>query len=197
MPRSRLLDLPPELRDAIYEFALTAEKTVVTYRLDAYERDTYDHAVQPALTRVNRQVRDETLPIYYGCNDFILHTESGRYSHVHRWLLCNEPHLLKLKRVSLWVRFFRLGDGRGRAASQGAVSVSMQRDIATGCWKVDENWRWITVVRKPEGLETHGDFLVRKLRQLLVNESTSHLNGEAFAALLVALRSYYLVENES
>lgn len=51
----RFLRLPPEIRNKIYYDALIT-------RTQAH---WYSSAVQPALTRVNRQLRAEALPIYY------------------------------------------------------------------------------------------------------------------------------------
>ncbi|KAK4546753.1 hypothetical protein LTR36_001485 [Oleoguttula mirabilis] len=58
----RLLELPPELRNHIYELALP---TVARWSaIEKYtESDLPNH--QPALTRVSRQIRAEALPLYY------------------------------------------------------------------------------------------------------------------------------------
>lgn len=58
------LDLPPEIRNIIYEYAVVQDKPI---------RFTYDKgraARQPYLARVNRQIRWECLPIFYGQNIF-------------------------------------------------------------------------------------------------------------------------------
>lgn len=60
--RISFLDLPPELRDQIYEAALV-EKKVCTGRPG-------QKFAQPALTRVSRQIREEALPVFYGMNAF-------------------------------------------------------------------------------------------------------------------------------
>ncbi|KAF2774114.1 hypothetical protein EJ03DRAFT_134 [Teratosphaeria nubilosa] len=190
--RCHLLDLPAELRDLIYEYAVTSDKTIVTFRLDKYQRDSYNQAVQPSLTRVNRQVRAESLPFYYACNTFVLHTEASKALDARRWLLCNEMHLLKLRRLSLWIRYVPLTNHR--TTSQGALSITVLRNVADGCWKVDDGWDWITVVRRPGALEDDANFLIGKVRSLLVNESTSHLSAEEFADLLVQLRLEYVKE---
>ncbi|KAK5113577.1 hypothetical protein LTR85_010805 [Meristemomyces frigidus] len=190
--RCRLLELPPELRDAIFEFALTSDKTLVTFRLDTYQRDSYTQATQPPLTRVSRQLRHESIPIYYAANDFVLHTEGIKAENARRWLECNERYLLRLRRVSLWVRY--ASSTNAGSSSQGALSVGMKRDVAAGCWKVDDDWRWITVLRKPAALERDAEFLIQRLRSLLVNESTSYLNAEGFVGLMLELRGQYVKE---
>ncbi|KAK5733158.1 hypothetical protein LTR17_009899 [Elasticomyces elasticus] len=53
----RFLDLPPELRQRVYAYALS-------YSDNAY------HLQQPAVSRVSRLLRTESLPIFYKCNRF-------------------------------------------------------------------------------------------------------------------------------
>ncbi|KAK5117159.1 hypothetical protein LTR85_008927 [Meristemomyces frigidus] len=59
---SRLLALPPELRDEIYRFALVEEKIVV----DATRHTT------PGVLRTCRQIRKEASPIFYRENAFVV-----------------------------------------------------------------------------------------------------------------------------
>jgi hypothetical protein len=187
--RCRLLELPAELRDAIYEFALTSSKPTVTFQLDKYQKDSYAQAIQPALTRVSRQIRAESLPVYYACNDFILHTDPTKCIDARRWMECISAHILKLRRLEVWVRYVPLTNDR--ATSQGALGISMYRDVAKGCWRVGEGWKWITVVRKPGALGGDAKFLIQMLRRMLVNESTTYLSAEGLADLLVELRMEY------
>lgn len=58
---SRFQRLPAELRNVIYSSALS---------LDEDEKQTLDSLLPPALTRVSRHIRRDTLPIYYGTNYF-------------------------------------------------------------------------------------------------------------------------------
>ncbi|KAK5724763.1 hypothetical protein LTR15_004811 [Elasticomyces elasticus] len=53
----RFLDLPPELRQRVYEYAFS-------YSDNAY------YLQQPAVSRVSRLLRTESLPIFYKCNRF-------------------------------------------------------------------------------------------------------------------------------
>lgn len=63
----RIMDLAPEIRDMIFKLVLCERKTLWTLdpRLCS----------QPALTRVSRDIRAETLPIFYGYNRFALGLE--------------------------------------------------------------------------------------------------------------------------
>lgn len=62
--------LPRELRDAIYELTLVAEKPVEITRLTRAE--PFDERIHlcPALLRLSRQVYNETIPVLYGLNTF-------------------------------------------------------------------------------------------------------------------------------
>lgn len=86
------LSLPPEQRNQIYELALVPQqksqagvddstaiyigRPITGHRLigsfgDENERfQLTEWAKQPAITRVSRQLRMETLPMYYGLNEF-------------------------------------------------------------------------------------------------------------------------------
>jgi len=67
MPATSLfLALPAELRNQIYREALVTDMPL---SIDAQQPTSI---VEPALMRINRQVRRETLPIYYGENPFYL-----------------------------------------------------------------------------------------------------------------------------
>lgn len=63
-----LLDLPVQLRSRIWSLALQSSTPV--YPLGAFD------ASQPPLTRVNKQVRAEALPIYYAQTKFFITTSS-------------------------------------------------------------------------------------------------------------------------
>jgi len=189
--RCRLLELPAEIRDAIYRFALTAEKPVVTFRLDDYQRDSYEQAVQPALTQVSRQVRQESLPVYFASNTFVLHTEGSKADDARRWLQCNEWHLPKLlMSVSLWFRYVSLTNDR--AASHGALGVSLSRLAKDVHWTVEDGFKWITVMRQPSGLERDAAFLARHLRSLLSDAPTACMDAQGFSDLMSTLRTMYV-----
>ncbi|KAK5699495.1 hypothetical protein LTR97_005623 [Elasticomyces elasticus] len=67
----RLLDLPRELRDAIYSYTTVADDHLLLS--GPCKHEDWPTAVQPAITRVNRQVSQESLPIFYGDNTFEAH----------------------------------------------------------------------------------------------------------------------------
>ncbi|KYG42303.1 hypothetical protein M433DRAFT_158037, partial [Acidomyces richmondensis BFW] len=152
-------------------------------------------ATQPALTRVSVQVRRESLPIYYASNEFILHSEGTKAADARRWLICNARYLPILRSLSLWVRYVTITNDR--TPSQGAFSLRLRKETASSCWTVDDEWKWITVVRKPAGLEGDARFLIMTLKRMLVDDSTSNLGAEEFAYLLADLRMEYVKEKMS
>lgn len=105
MNPSKLLELPAELRVAIYEHALAEHfnlgiggsyKTSRTAPL-VFGGDAVKRATQPPLTQVSRQIREETLPLFYQLNRFVLavHYRLAR-SEVERWLdgIASQPTII-------------------------------------------------------------------------------------------------------
>ncbi|KAK5720370.1 hypothetical protein LTR17_015087 [Elasticomyces elasticus] len=87
-----LLTIPPELRTRIWELALKITDTPPVICQDSANKDKtlkvcrykFDNqAIQPSLTKTNRQIRAETLPMFYGRNTF----EVG-YGLGSKWLNC-------------------------------------------------------------------------------------------------------------
>lgn len=61
-------DLPAEIRNRVYDLALVSAKDI---NLNTFRSQiaAYENALkQPPLTRVNKSIRSEALPIFYGCN---------------------------------------------------------------------------------------------------------------------------------
>ncbi|KAK5137950.1 hypothetical protein LTR08_005746 [Meristemomyces frigidus] len=76
------LDLPRELRDRVYEFAVAPDKDAVTINLDYWQCGDLEIDVfmdkgplQPPITKVCRQLRCEALPLYYELNEFAVSLE--------------------------------------------------------------------------------------------------------------------------
>lgn len=61
----RLLDLPPEIRMLIYQFAVIQRNRHKGQQIAVY-------MCQPYITRVSRAIRDQTLPLFYSNNPFML-----------------------------------------------------------------------------------------------------------------------------
>ena len=187
---SGLLELPAELRATIFEYALTSDKPVVAFLLDAYQRESYQEATQPFLTRISRQVRHESLPLFYGCNEIVLHTEERRAQEALRWLEHIQVHLAKLQRISFWLRYATLTNERSSAV--GALSVSLEHSVRDGAWHVDKEWKWITVVRKPASVRGDGEFLVKTLRSLIGGRSRDTMGARDYFEVMTDIRMLYV-----
>ena len=61
-PPFALFELPPEIRNRIYELALVGSNEELIIK----------DAPSPALLRTSRQIRQEASSIYYGCNIFLI-----------------------------------------------------------------------------------------------------------------------------
>ncbi|KAK0336787.1 snoRNA-binding rRNA-processing protein imp4 [Friedmanniomyces endolithicus] len=74
--QNRLMALPPELRKLIYELVLADEDEII----EIYPEDTYDDEDpclwQPVITRVSRELRHETLGMFFGRMTFHVPLES-------------------------------------------------------------------------------------------------------------------------
>lgn len=188
-PKSPLLALPAEIRECIFEFALTSDKPLVTFRLDDFQRECYQEAVQPPLLNVNRQIRSEALPIYYGCNEFIFHTEGKKADDAHHWLRHAQPHLDKMGKATFWLRY--LTRTHQHVGPVGALGIAMEYVPRKERWVVSPAWRWITVVRKPVDVEPDGEFLVDSLQAFVCSENRE-ISAEFYGDLMSNLRKSYI-----
>ncbi|KAK4618342.1 hypothetical protein CLAFUW4_12549 [Fulvia fulva] len=100
------LDLPPEIRNTIYEFAVTCDNdedcriTACAPWPNAADRPIQELCMEPALTRTCRQIRHESLPMFYSMNTFC--SDSNHFTL--KWL----QHLRPEKYVAL--TSLRVGD---------------------------------------------------------------------------------------
>lgn len=95
--RCYLLELPRELRDMIIEEAIEV-KEVTPYLGALVLRNIF----QPPLAAVNRQLRAETLPLYYKTSHFSCASlaEPGQWERVQRWLAATQPYLHMIKTIT-------------------------------------------------------------------------------------------------
>lgn len=187
--RCMLLELPAEVRQSIFAFALKSDKPLVTFHIDDYQRESYEEASQPALLRVSRQVRTEAIPLFYGCNEFIFHTEERQANDAHQWLYKTQPYLDILGGVSFWLRYnTRI---HAHITPSGAIAVTMRYAPRQDRWLVLPECKWVTANRKPSDLQPDGEYLIAKLRSLICSEQRQ-LSAEFFANLLSILRKSYV-----
>ncbi len=98
LPPSGLLALPRELRDVIWTSAVSYPVVAVTPNMQQRTGSTMQgSAIQPGLCRVNRQLREESLSLFYENNTFAL--DFGWHEHtatIKRWLSAIGNHNIRL-----------------------------------------------------------------------------------------------------
>ena len=98
--RCHLLALPRELRDSIIQHTVTDD--LYPTQITMYCGDVDDFK-QPSLAQVNRQLRAETLPIYYSQKTFQLNSLNydEQWELAKKWFNAIQPHLHMIKRVEM------------------------------------------------------------------------------------------------
>lgn len=66
-----LLELPKELRDHIFSYILIKPQNTITMLSNSHCFQSEVSASQPTISKVNKQLRAETLPIFYSSNTFL------------------------------------------------------------------------------------------------------------------------------
>lgn len=81
------LDLPAELRNRIYEHLLPLRQD---WRIIAtpFRDDLMLFGDQPAITRVSKQIRAETLEMFYATNTFVAYIQDSDFDPLVRWVNC-------------------------------------------------------------------------------------------------------------
>lgn len=107
-PALGILGLPSELREQIYEYVVVKEQNTITM-LSNYDCHRSEiSASQPALARVNHQLRREVLSTFYSNNIFMADlSQRDDQDTAKRWLLAiGETNAGSLRRVTLcgWAR---------------------------------------------------------------------------------------------
>ena len=91
-----LLDLPPELRVIIYEYCVSTKGPV-----NMMETRDVKKSPIPGLLSVNRQIREEVLPVFYKTNEFSFGRCHAKY--ITQWLFkAIQPQHLKLISAISW-----------------------------------------------------------------------------------------------
>ncbi|KAK5129664.1 hypothetical protein LTR08_002989 [Meristemomyces frigidus] len=158
-----LLALPPELLNYIYELTLLNEEQAI----DAdFEVTTYAKAdlTQPPLTRVNREHRQVTLPIFYGQNSFRLGLNFCGQQAFDRWMhgIGDRAHLLRRVELSMCDThgiFVLLETPAGQPATVRIVGRNPEGKIGEQCFLNARLSRRIRTERMRatlEGAETMG-----------------------------------------
>ena len=101
MTTSPFIELPAELRNRIYEFAVIESDPIDLIVCCCKHCPHMAIVVQPAVTRASRQLREESLPIFYGQNLFLGQAYEGYVpAKMIRWLRAigaqNRSHIKNL-----------------------------------------------------------------------------------------------------
>ncbi|KAK3657572.1 hypothetical protein LTR56_002347 [Elasticomyces elasticus] len=142
----QFLELPAEIRNCIYEFALKFrnEHTEDSIKMGGLLSNDHKDARQPAITMISRQVREDTLAMYYGINRFVvelrqslLETGVGKMAFkANAWLgAIGERHGEKIKDITIAYRRRDLS----------ALGTSIEREMA------ETNLRFVAKVAKLDG----------------------------------------------
>ena len=108
----RLLSLPAELRNHIWEYAVVEAKSIKIRPVRNHKDDNepIETGAQPGITRVCSQIRGECLPMFYGQNTFRLYsanvnlTKRGTFKgNTHDVLRCLRANTEKLEHLELQV----------------------------------------------------------------------------------------------
>lgn len=111
-----LLDLPKELRDQIVSSILIKPQNTITMLSNSHCFQSEVSASQPAISKVSKQLRAETLPIFYSSNLFLAElSDPADLATAKNWLAAigdgNVRHLRHLV-LSGWTKVERHEHGR-------------------------------------------------------------------------------------
>lgn len=127
MQNSPLEKLPAELRNKIYRLVVSDNKPLtVCARSPGYHK-----AIQPPITRVCRQIRDESLTMFYHCNEFVFEVTPAESWTETRWDIAD--------RVWEIERWLHSTSENYRAAIRGLLIVCGSNCRAPDCesmWQV-------------------------------------------------------------
>ena len=121
--------------------------------------------------------------------------EEKKAKDTQRWLACIEPHLPLLEQLSLWLRYVTLTNDRH--ASNGCICVSLQRAKGVAAWRVQDEWKWITVTKKPSVAGRDATFLRSELRRLIADDPDCIANAQTFSTTVAELKMFYAKEKMS
>lgn len=97
--KTGFLDLPRELRDLVYGYALVAEKPISIYNFTStrhHHVPTQTLLLAPALLAVSRTLHAEGVPILYGLNTFCISLRLDLDHAQHRYIVDNALRTLRL-----------------------------------------------------------------------------------------------------
>ena len=82
-------DLPPEIRNRIYDLTCNTKHFESELIVASPNSKLKATAMQPAITRISRQIRSESLKIFYANADFVAYIREFDFSKLIRWVKCH------------------------------------------------------------------------------------------------------------
>ncbi|KAF2481547.1 hypothetical protein BDY17DRAFT_190189 [Neohortaea acidophila] len=140
-----LLSLPPELRDEIYTYIVdTPTDNIAAFEGQqelAQSRHLRNVAAQPAISRVNKEIRAEVLPLFYKRNDFLVElSQPADLELAKRWLQAiGDADVRSLRWLTLcgW-GFVNLGSCRRARRIRCNFWVKVRFDLMQGQLEFDD-----------------------------------------------------------
>ena len=80
-------ELPPEIRNRIYRYTLPSEDDELIVA-SPFTDEAMNMATQPAITRVSRQIREETLKMFYANATFVAYIKDFDFTRLIHWARC-------------------------------------------------------------------------------------------------------------
>lgn len=189
-----LARLPPELRNRIFELVLTREDSIVVpagrSKWDPAAKEQTRKEMPPPITRACRLARSETLPMFFGLNNFTLNTNrmntpATPYGVAEEWIYTMRPHLKEMHSLTFVLASWETHD-------QVDITVRICHDQQKDCWKVEylDNWQnksgnhqW--------NLECDSDLLWRLMSQMMEQRSRADFTPEYLQWLVHDLKRIY------
>lgn len=132
----RFLDLPTEIRNRIYEYVEACAPLQGPILPSICQHHNVRLAVQPKVTKVSRQLRNEAIPIFYASNKFEVHIHRCDFQFFFDWMdkigFDNRKHLrnVSVHLMDRWV----CGEAlvhlvRWRAKTTGLENLSFNANV--------------------------------------------------------------------
>ncbi|KAK4890907.1 hypothetical protein LTR27_010480 [Elasticomyces elasticus] len=145
MSRCHLLELPPELRNSIFELTVISPQPLPAQLLQRSLIRILSHGTKlmskvlpeiPEIARTNRQIRDEVLPVFYNSNTFVVNQDELADSRKSRFAKNEDPkHIANIEYAFKW----RNGEEYSRSVirihrnAAREVQVAVQGDAEQAC----------------------------------------------------------------
>ncbi|KAK3113342.1 hypothetical protein LTR53_009464 [Teratosphaeriaceae sp. CCFEE 6253] len=152
MDASPLARLSPELRNLIYDHCFDTPHQAITLK---------PGLIQPALALTCRQLRRETLQLYYTLARFNAHLDDGPATPLAHWFtILGRENVLLLREVNVWDMHMlnaTLHGADSTARLLGSLTDEGKRYVLqpTGSWLLNRGWylKELVVALHPMGLE--------------------------------------------